>query len=99
MRSRFRTVGRRRRTTVRRGVRLVSDRKLFDAALAIADPAERAAYLDEACAGDAALRQHIEGLLAMHGQLGSFLEAPALGHADTLEIPAAPERPGTVIGP
>jgi serine/threonine protein kinase/tetratricopeptide (TPR) repeat protein len=77
----------------------VSDRELFDAALAIADPARRAAYLAQACAGDAKLRQHIEGLLEMHGQLGSFLEAPALAHADTLEIRAAPEKPGTVIGP
>ena len=33
----------------------MSDRDLFIAALQIADPAERAAYLDGACAGDAAL--------------------------------------------
>jgi hypothetical protein len=39
------------------------ERDIFDAALAIADPAERAAYLAEACAGEAGLRQHLEGLL------------------------------------
>jgi serine/threonine protein kinase len=77
----------------------VSDRELFDAAVALADPAERAAYLDQACAGDAALRKQIEGLLEMHGQLGSFLEAPVLAQAATLDLPDATEKPGTIIGP
>ena len=30
------------------------------------DPAERAAFLDEACAGDLALRQEVESMLAAH---------------------------------
>src|SRR4051794_14408732 len=38
-------------------------------------PAERAAYLDEACKGDAALRQRIEDLLQAHEQAEGFLEA------------------------
>jgi serine/threonine protein kinase/WD40 repeat protein len=39
---------------------------------------ERAAFLDEACAGDAALRQRMEMLLRAHDASGSFLERPAL---------------------
>src|SRR2546430_511247 len=53
------------------------EREIFDAALALADPAERSVYLAAVCASDDRLRQHLEGLLAMHQQLGSFLEAPA----------------------
>jgi serine/threonine protein kinase len=74
------------------------ERDIFDAALAITNPAERSAYLAKVCAGNPGLRQHIEGLLAVHGQLGSFLEAPAPCLAATVEDPIR-ERPGTVIGP
>jgi serine/threonine protein kinase/Tfp pilus assembly protein PilF len=76
----------------------LSDREIFDAALAFADPAQRSAYLDQACSGDAARRRQIEGLLDMHAQLGSFLESPAVAEGMTVDQPASPERPGTVIG-
>jgi serine/threonine protein kinase/tetratricopeptide (TPR) repeat protein len=76
----------------------MSERDIFDAALALADPAERSAYLEQACAGDAALKAHLEGLLAMHDHLGSFLEAPAPVLGVTVAEPV-PEGPGTVIGP
>ena len=39
---------------------------------------ERAAFLDEACAGDATLRQDIESLLAQPVSTDGFLERPAL---------------------
>jgi serine/threonine protein kinase/tetratricopeptide (TPR) repeat protein len=52
------------------------ERDIFDAALAIADPAKRSAYLAEASAGNEKLRNHIEGLLAKVAELGSFLEMP-----------------------
>jgi len=42
------------------------------------EPAERAAFLDQACAGDDALRHEIEQLLAYQEPAGSFAEAPAL---------------------
>jgi hypothetical protein len=38
-------------------------------------PAERAAYLDNACGDDPVLRAHVEGLLKAHECAGSFLEA------------------------
>ena len=69
---------------------------------------ERAAYLDGACAGDAALRQRVEELLRASEEAGAFLQDPAPGAqrpADvfvspkTLLIAAAPgERVGDRIG-
>jgi serine/threonine-protein kinase len=56
----------------------VKQRDIFHAAMEIADPVERSAYLDEQCAGDSTLREHLEGLLEMQPQLGSFLESPAV---------------------
>src|ERR1041384_7917487 len=40
---------------------------------------ERAAYLDEACAGDSALRQRIEELLEAGEEAGSFIQGPPPG--------------------
>jgi serine/threonine protein kinase len=73
--------------------------------------AERAAFLDQACAGDAALRNRVEALLRSHEEAGSFLEKPPAG--DTSDADAGrwisspaelgtgpqPERPGMRIGP
>jgi len=52
-------------------------RAVFDQALEIAAPAERRAYLDRACAGDAELRREVESLLAAHAGAGDFLDRPA----------------------
>src|SRR5262245_38353298 len=71
----------------------MTEREIFAAALHLPTAAERAAYLDQACAGNSALRQRVESLLAAHGQLGSFLDLPGV----TTEAPA--EHPGTQIGP
>ena len=54
----------------------IADR-LFDAALE-REPHERAAFLDEACADDEALRREIESLLAHASAAGDFLARPAL---------------------
>ncbi|HKS39053.1 MAG TPA: tetratricopeptide repeat protein, partial [Blastocatellia bacterium] len=40
-------------------------------------PSERAAFLDEACAADAATRKEVESLISFHEQAESFLEVPA----------------------
>src|SRR5581483_1038457 len=42
------------------------------------EPGERAAFLDRACAGDEALRQEVESLLAADEQAGNFIAVPAL---------------------
>jgi eukaryotic-like serine/threonine-protein kinase len=62
---------------------------LFAAALEKPSAAERAAYLDQACAGDAPLRQRIEALLRAHEQAGNFLANPVVE-------PAAPGGEPTV---
>lgn len=54
-------------------------------------PTERAALLDEACAGDPLLRHEIESLLASEPGAQSFLEANAVEDA------AASLRSGTPI--
>src|SRR5260370_5840904 len=37
---------------------------------------ERAAFLDQACAGDEELRREVESLLRAHEQAGNFIEKP-----------------------
>jgi serine/threonine protein kinase len=56
----------------------VNDVSIFAAAVEKADPAERAAYLNEVCRDDAELRSRVESLLAAHGRAGDFLERPAV---------------------
>ena len=51
---------------------------IFGEALEYPTPAERAAHLDQACGGDAALRQRIEALLRAHGGPDDFLEIPVV---------------------
>ena len=40
------------------------------------DPAERSAYLDEACAGNPSLRRRIDALLMAHDDPQSILDSP-----------------------
>ncbi len=67
---------------------------LFAEALERTDPADRAAYLDGACAGDAALRRRVEALLAAHDGAGRFLEPDATGVSEPAS-PATLEATGT----
>src|SRR5262245_29833883 len=84
------------------GVRAVSEpldrlESLFTAALQ-KPPADRPAYLDQACAGDPGLRQRLEALLRAQRAAGSFLEPPAPSPAVTVDEQPVSEGPGTVIG-
>jgi serine/threonine protein kinase/Tfp pilus assembly protein PilF len=74
----------------------MNEQTIFTAAIERA-PAERVAFLDEACAGDRALRARVEKLLALH-EHASFLARPAAESPATLDQPLL-ERPGTQIGP
>jgi hypothetical protein len=51
--------------------------RLYHAALK-REPDARAAFLDDTCAGDEALRSEIESLLRFQGKAERFIEAPAL---------------------
>jgi serine/threonine protein kinase/WD40 repeat protein len=77
---------------------LPNEESIFEAALQL-PPQERAAYLQDACGGDADLRGRVETLLAAHDQAGSFLEMPAAELTRTMDRAAATEKPGTIIGP
>jgi serine/threonine protein kinase len=65
---------------------------IFFAALERATAAERAAFLDDACAGDGDLRRRVERLLAAQPRLGGFLERPVVEAADLAAL-APPESP------
>ncbi len=71
---------------------------VFFTALEKGSPGQRAAYLDEACAGDPDLRRRVEKMLAAQDLAGSFLEQPAAPLCATTDEPIT-ERPGTIIGP
>jgi eukaryotic-like serine/threonine-protein kinase len=60
---------------------------LFEAALKRA-PAERAAFLNRACAADESLCHEVESLIAAHAQADSFMEAPAVGGVSGMMIGA-----------
>ncbi len=62
---------------------------LFFEALEKGTAAERAAYLDAACEGDAKLRRQVVKLLDAHPRVGDFLEKP-VGE----QLAAAPEQSG-----
>jgi serine/threonine protein kinase len=52
----------------------MTERELFIAALQLRDSAARAAFLDQACGNDLALRARVDELLQEQEQLGDFLE-------------------------
>src|SRR4051794_2241500 len=72
---------------------------IFLGAVERPSPAERAAYLDGACGGDADLRMQVDGLLRSHEQAGSFLEGSLFTPATTLACDTRVGGLGTRIGP
>lgn len=56
-------------------------KEIFDGALERHGD-ERAAFLDRACDGDAGVREEVESLLRSYEVAGSFMESPAVAHAD-----------------
>ena len=80
---------------------LNSERKerLFNAARALADPKECAAFLDAACQDDPALRGELEALLAAQTKAHSYFDKGVHdpGLTSTKQIPEN-ERPGERIG-
>src|SRR5690349_14080772 len=74
----------------------MTEETVFNEAVA-KDPADRAAYLDLACAGDPGLRAAVEALLRANVGASGFLAGP--GPVPTIDLSPAAESPGTVIGP
>src|SRR5262245_59753990 len=84
----------------------MNEQTIFLAALD-REPAERAAFLDEACAGDATLRRGVETLLRLHGEEHDFRDVPAVeqlaaagpgpgGAAADLPFLGPPAEPGSL---
>jgi WD40 repeat protein len=79
----------------------MTEETVFAAALEKSTPTERAAYLEDACAGDAALRKRVEALLASHEGAAGFLEKPAIERAvenvagRASAVATQPDQPGT----
>ncbi|HEU0011477.1 MAG TPA: serine/threonine-protein kinase, partial [Verrucomicrobiae bacterium] len=69
-------------------------RAVFNEAVEIENPAERAAYLDRACGQDAVLRRKLDDLLRAHEEAGGFLGEPEGGAA----TPPITEKAGDRIG-
>src|SRR5689334_288714 len=74
----------------------MNDEEIFHEALA-RGPADRAAYLDRACAGDPALRASVESLLRANAGASGFMAHPPPGI--TVDQRTTAEGPGTVVGP
>ncbi len=79
---------------------------IFFGAMQCAEPERRARYVEDACAGDAALRRRVERLLGAQANIGGFLESPAVADLTITRAgarvdvsPVVPERLGTMIGP
>jgi len=75
----------------------MNEQSVFIAALE-QDPAERRAFLDNACADNPELRQRVEKLIASHEAAVSFMDQPAGLLAPTIDRQPL-ELPGTQIGP
>ena len=64
--------------------RAVPDVKsMFGRAVEIPVEADRAAFLDEACAGAPEIWAEVQGLLDALGRAGSFMRSPAAPHPNT----------------
>jgi serine/threonine protein kinase/TolB-like protein len=71
-------------------------KELFHAALALSAH-ERAAYLDRASGGDAALRQAVVSLLKSHEQTDNFVDSPAYQAAAEMVIDGAEFKGGQSV--
>ncbi len=71
---------------------------VFLAALERASAAERAAYVEGACAGRPELLRRVRELLAAHEESHGPLDVPPAGVTGTVDMPPPVELPGTIIG-
>jgi len=72
--------------------------EIFNRALELKDPAQRAAYLDEACAGEEKLRAQVNALLRWDREAGAFMDVPDRDPDATLELAPVPDKAGALIG-
>jgi serine/threonine protein kinase len=74
------------------------EEEIFEAALKLPE-SDRAAYVDRACGGDAAIRARMMELLRAHTAAGSFMQGAALTARKTILVSLPPdEKAGDKIG-
>src|SRR5260370_25480278 len=78
---------------------VLSERWIFEAAIEMRSPEERAAYLDQTCGSNEGLRKDVAALLAAHDRLPSIHPAAGAPSASATVAEPISERPGAVIGP
>src|SRR5204862_8020020 len=69
-------------------------KQIFQSALE-RNPAERSAFLSEACADDPVLRSEVESLIAAHEQAGDSIEAMAAAAATDI---LGDDQAGSIVG-
>jgi eukaryotic-like serine/threonine-protein kinase len=74
-------------------------KSIFLNALEISSAEARQTYIAAQCGGDESLGGEVEALLRQHGELGSFLEAPAANDVTELGNSSLREGAGTIVGP
>jgi eukaryotic-like serine/threonine-protein kinase len=62
------------------------------------EPAQREAYLTQACAGDESIRKKVERLLEGREEMGGFIESPAVEVAARALVVSHPDKPGEFQG-
>src|SRR5512145_2985488 len=72
-------------------------KEIFTSAMS-QQPADRVAFLEQACANDVELRSEVESLIASHEKSGEFIDAPAFQGAAWLVDQKAELKPGQNIG-
>ncbi len=73
-------------------------KQIFAEALKLRTAEERAAYLNDACRDDAALRAEVESLLEAHEGAGDFLDTAAIGLVAPPDGLPLIDSPGAMIG-
>jgi serine/threonine protein kinase len=77
----------------------VEEKSIFVAAMALADASQRAAYLQEACAGHPELLGRLHELLCAHDEAQGPLDRRPAALGVAAVAPSFCDGPGTVIGP
>src|SRR3954452_24600639 len=78
--------------------RVADERSIFLRAIEIASAEGRSSFLDAACGDNRRLRDKIEALLGAHARPLGLLDVSDIIRP-TVDMPAAHEGPGTIVGP
>ena len=81
------------------GKQELDEKAIFKVACSIESAEARDDYLQHVCGDKPELQIRVARLLQVQAESPSFLEAPAVGVAATIQLSSPAERPGTRIGP